>query len=134
MKTLIIVDDSGTFKRIMESILKKHFNIIGKGSSGIEGFELYKTLKPDLVLMDITMPNCDGKECLQNIIKSYPDASVIMVSGIGDDQTVKECLALGAKAFVCKSEISTTNPDDSVLIKTLNKVLNSLPTERWEAA
>lgn len=126
MKTIIIVDDSGIFQRILEGIIKPHFNVVGKALSGAEGFELYKKLKPDLVLMDITMPNCDGKESLQRILASFPAANVVMVSGIGDEVTVNECLKLGAKAFICKSDISTKSLGDSVLLTTIRRVLEGI--------
>lgn len=125
MKRIVIVDDSPIFQKIMESILKPYFQIVGRGFSGLEAVELYKTLEPDLVLLDITMPNCDGKESLQKILSLYPTAIIVMVSGIGDMDTVKECLALGAKAFVNKSQISTVAPQECELLKVVNKVLAS---------
>jgi two-component system chemotaxis response regulator CheY len=124
MKNILIVDDSKTFQKLIEMILIGKFNIVGKGSSGVEGFELFQKLKPDLVLMDITMPNCGGKECLQKIIQLDPKAKVIMVSGLADENTAEECLQLGAKAFVRKSEISQKNTsEDSTLFKTVVKVM-----------
>lgn len=117
MKTVLIVDDSRTFQRIIEQILKPHFKVLGKASSADEGFELYKTLKPDLVLMDITMPGRSGKECLQQIIEFDGTARVLMVSSLGDDSTIEACLALGAQGFVPKSQISAGDKSDSHLVK-----------------
>lgn len=128
MKTVLIVDDSGTFQRIIEKILSPHYTISGKGSCGNHGFELFQTLRPNIVLLDITMPNCDGKECLQKIIQLDPTAKVIMVSGIGDDTTVEECLELGAKAFVKKSDISSKNTGASPLLEMVNSVLGKNDT------
>lgn len=122
MKTILIVDDSETFQKIIEKILSPNFQIVGKGKSGIEGFDLYKQLSPDIVLMDITMPNCDGKECLQKILVFDSLAKVIMVSGIGDEKTVQECLDLGAKAFVNKSDISRKVLENSPLEQTVFKI------------
>lgn len=133
MKNIVIVDDSAIFQRIMEGILKPYFKIVGKGFSGIEAIELYQKFQPDLLLLDITMPNCDGKESLQKILSLYPKATVVMVSGIADELTVAECLKLGAKAYVSKSEISTANRDESELLKTVNSVLR-ISSEKLEAA
>lgn len=123
MRRILIVDDSRTFQTIIERMLSPYFSIVGKGSSGIEGFDLYQKLKPDVVLMDITMPNCDGKECLQKILNYDPTSKVIMLSGINDENTIQECLDLGAKAFVNKGDLSLTAPDRSPLLKTLNELL-----------
>lgn len=122
MKNIIIVDDSRLFRKVMESILAPYFKIVATGACGLEGFDLYKELKPNVVLMDITMPNCNGKECLKKIIEFDPLAKVIMVSSIGDEQTVKECLDLGAKAFIKKEEISKNDSNNSALVKTTLQV------------
>lgn len=117
MNTLLIVDDSKTFQRILEQILKPYFEVVGKGNNGLEGFELYKKHKPDLVLMDITMPDCNGKESLQRILAEFPTAQVIMVSSIADQPTVEECLRLGAKGFVPKEKVSTGDGKGSPLVQ-----------------
>ncbi len=130
MRSLLIVDDSRTFQTIIERMLNPYFSIIGKGSSGIEGFDLYQKLKPDLVLMDITMPNCDGKECLKKILAFDSTCKVIMLSGINDENTIQECLAIGAKAFVNKGELSLTALDKSPLLKTLNDVAENIEARK----
>lgn len=124
MKNLIIVDDSRMFQKVLQKNLSPFFQVVGVGSSGEEGYELYKKLKPNLVLMDITMPNCSGKEALKKIIEEDPSAVVIMVSSIGDEHTVNDCLALGAKAFVKKEDISFHDTENSILIQTIIRVAN----------
>jgi two-component system, chemotaxis family, chemotaxis protein CheY len=124
MRRILIVDDSRTFQTIIEKMLTPYFTIVGKGSSGIEGFDLYQKLKPDVVLMDITMPNCDGKECLQKILEFDSACQVVMLSGINDEKTIQECLNLGAKAFVNKGDLSLAAPERSPLLKTLNEILS----------
>lgn len=106
MRKVLIVDDSRTFQKVMERLLSAQFEIVGKGASGLEGYELYKKLKPDIVFMDITMPQCSGKEGLKMIMDFDPAAKVVMVSSLADKQTVDECLSLGAKAYIRKDEIS----------------------------
>lgn len=133
MKNIVIVDDSAIFQRIIEGLLKPHFKIVGKGFSGIDAIELYQKHLPDLLLLDITMPNCDGKECLKKLLSLHPNATVVMVSGIADELTAKECIQLGAKAFVSKGQISTANRNDCDLVKTINSVLRT-SSEKLEAA
>lgn len=124
MKTVLIVDDSRTFQRILEQILKPHFIVVAKANSADEGFEFYKTYKPDLVLMDITMPGRSGKECLQQIISFDRKARVLMVSSLGDDSTIDSCIALGAQGFVPKNQISATDQSDSKLVKAAQNAVN----------
>lgn len=132
MKTVLIVDDSRIFQKLIEQIMATKYKIVGKGASGVEGFDLYQKLKPDLVLMDIVMPNCNGKDCLRKILEFDPAARVIMVSSVGDEATVEECLRIGAKAFVVKSDISYTDSANSKLVNTANEILAS--QEKREAA
>jgi two-component system chemotaxis response regulator CheY len=68
MKTIIIVDDSKVFQSVVEKILRPYFKVIGKGASGNEAFDLYQKNKPDIIFMDITMPNSSGIEGLRKII------------------------------------------------------------------
>jgi DNA-binding NarL/FixJ family response regulator len=132
MKTLLIVDDSKTFQKLLEQVLCSHFLIVGKGSNGNEGFSLYQQHRPDLVLMDITMPNCSGKESLEKIIKLNPDAKVAMVSGIGDEQTALECKRLGAVIFINKDKVSLSVEGRNYLINTLLDIMQ--PDKSKEAA
>lgn len=112
MLRVLLVDDSPAFLKILEKILSSSFEVVGKASNGLEGFEMYTKLKPDLVLMDITMPHANGKECLSNIISLDPNAKVIMVTSIGDEATLNECISLGAKGFVSKDTISIKLPTE----------------------
>jgi DNA-binding NarL/FixJ family response regulator len=132
MKTLLIVDDSKTFQRLLEQILSTHFKVVAKGSNGHEGFSLYQQYLPDLVLMDITMPNCSGKESLEKIIQFNAKAKVAMVSGIGDDQTALECKRLGAVIFINKDKVSLSAEGKSYLLNVLLEILQ--PPNSKEAA
>ena len=122
-KTILIVDDSPTFRRILASMLSINYQVVGTGSSGFEGLELFKKLKPDLVLMDITMPNCSGKEALEMILKADPKASVIMVSGLADNSVITECLSLGAKGFIPKNTVSVSETN-SRLVQLIEEIIN----------
>lgn len=124
MRKLLLIDDSTMFLRVLESILQEHCVVVGKAQDGILGFEMYQKLKPDLVLMDITMPNLSGKDCLKKIMAFDGNAKVIMVSSIGNEGTVKECLSLGASGFVIKDTISLVRDDGNRnLLQTINSVL-----------
>lgn len=129
MKNLLIVDDSKVFKNILGKILKPYFNIVGTGSNGNEGFELFVKLRPDLVLMDITMPDCSGKESLERILKQDPTAIVVMVSGIGDEQSINDCRRLGAKGFIVKESITLSDKENSLIVKTISSLFEQQSRE-----
>lgn len=103
MKTVLIVDD-GTFMRILiKGMLNKNgYEVIGEAEDGNIAIEKYKQLKPDLVTMDITMPNKDGIDALKEIIEYDENASVVMVTSMGQDSYIKEAIKQGAKGFVVK--------------------------------
>lgn len=132
MKNIIIVDDSKLFKNVMCRLLEKHFNIVGTGSSGFDAIELVQKHRPDLILLDITMPNCSGKEGLAQIMKIDADAKVVMVSALGDEQTVQECLKLGAKAFISKEQISYELKDSTQMIEVFHEIIDK--KFAWEVA
>jgi DNA-binding NarL/FixJ family response regulator len=120
MRTILLVDDSKVIARLLESLLKSEFKILGHAKDGNEGFQMYQTLKPEVVLLDVTMPNCNGKECLANIMKLNPAAKVIMVSSLSDEATIGECLRLGARGFITKDKISAKDSTSSTNYLLLN--------------
>ncbi|OCT11172.1 two-component system response regulator [Paenibacillus pectinilyticus] len=100
---IIIVDDAA----FMRALLKDHLislghEIVAEGRNGHEGVHLYKQYKPDLVTMDITMPELDGILALKEIIKFDPRASVIMCSAMGQQKLVIDSIRAGAKDFLVK--------------------------------
>ena len=102
-KKVIIVDDSNflakQIKKFMEEEMK--FEVLGLGKDGNEAVELYKEHKPDLVTMDLTMPNKDGKQAIIEILEEFPDATILVVSAVKGN-TMLECMKLGAKGYVEK--------------------------------
>ncbi len=101
--SIVVVDDSKfltrTIKSFMEETMK--FEVVGVGHNGNEAVELYKKLQPDLITLDITMPEKDGEEALMEIITEYPDAKIIMMSAVRGE-TIMACLNAGASGFIEK--------------------------------
>ncbi|MBP5449755.1 MAG: response regulator [Spirochaetales bacterium] len=100
---VLIVDDLAFIKLIIKDTLEKTgFEVAGEASNGIEAVEQYKRLKPDIVLMDITMPRMDGIQALQEIMKFDSAAKVIMCSALGQQKLIIQSIQLGAKDFIVK--------------------------------
>ncbi|MFN7729287.1 MAG: response regulator [Bdellovibrio sp.] len=124
MRRVLIVDDNKTLQKIIARIVASKLHVLPFGSDGNEGVELFIKHRPDLVLLDITMPNCNGKQCLEKILSIDPAAIVIMVSGLSDETTVSDCLGIGAKGFINKSTISLQNENSkNSLMDTIEKFL-----------
>ena len=102
-KNILICDDAAFMRMMIKDILTKNgYNIAGEAENGAKAVEKYAELKPDLVLMDITMPEMDGIEALKKIKNSDPNASVIMCSAMGQQAMVIESIQSGAKDFIVK--------------------------------
>jgi two-component system chemotaxis response regulator CheY len=78
------------------------FEIVGEAENGLMAIEKYKELQPDIVTLDITMPEMDGLQALRVIKKLDPSASVVMVSALGQEARMKEAIIYGAKGFIVK--------------------------------
>ncbi len=99
----LVADDSAFARKNISQVLEKlGGSVVGEASNGVEALALYGTLHPDLVLLDITMPQLDGVETLRQIIEQDKNARVIMVSSIGHKEMVWKAICLGAKSFVTK--------------------------------
>lgn len=104
-KKVLLVDDSITTAKQLEQIIGGFpgYEIVGHAKNGAEAVKLYKTLKPDIVCMDIVMPLMDGLQATRAILQSDKDAKVVMISslgGVGDK--VVEALKVGAKNVIAK--------------------------------
>ncbi|MBF0286738.1 MAG: response regulator [SAR324 cluster bacterium] len=103
MARILLVDDSafivGTLRPFLES---EGHEIVAVGTDGNEGVALFQEHHPDLVLLDITMPNKDGRACLEEILELDAKAKVIMVSAIQDMKIFMECMKKGALNFIQK--------------------------------
>lgn len=102
-KNILICDDAAFMRMMIKDILTKNgYNIAGEAENGLKAVEKYNETKPDLVLMDITMPEMDGIESLKAIRAKDPNACVIMCSAMGQQAMVIEAIQSGAKDFIVK--------------------------------
>ena len=102
-KKILLVDDAAFMRMMIKDILVKNgFTVCGEGQDGLEAIEKYKALQPDLVIMDITMPNMDGLAALKEIKKEFPNAKVVMCSAMGQESYVVDAIKSGAADFIVK--------------------------------
>ena len=102
-KKILLVDDAAFMRMMIKDILVKNgFNVCGEGQDGVEAIAKYKELSPDLVIMDITMPNMDGLNALKTIKKDYPNAKIVMCSAMGQESYVVDALKNGVSDFIVK--------------------------------
>ena len=101
--SVLIVDDALFMRMMIKDILSKDgLDVIGEAENGVEAVKKYAELRPDLVTMDIVMPEMDGIEAVRNIMKLDPAARVLMCSAMGQQPLVVEALEAGAKDFIIK--------------------------------
>lgn len=102
-KRILIVDDAAFMRMMLKDIITRAgYEVCGEASNGNEAVRKYKELKPDLVTLDITMPEKDGIQALKEIRADYPDAIAIMCSAMGQQAMVIDAIQAGAKDFIVK--------------------------------
>ncbi len=101
---VLIVDDAAFMRSMIADIVGKQegFEVVGQASTGAEAVERYRELKPDLVTMDIVMPEMDGIEATRKIMQENPEARIVMCSALGQEALVIESIAAGARDFIVK--------------------------------
>ena len=123
MAKILIVDDSKFMRLTLKNFLEKNslnaHQIVGEAENAKQAVEKYQELRPDLVTMDIIMPEESGLEAVKKIILMDPGAKIVMVSAMGQEKIVEEALTSGAKAFITKP-IKTDE-----LLKTIDTVLSN---------
>lgn len=101
--TVLLADDDKIIRMLMKKNLEKlDFEICGEAVNGNEAVELYKKLKPHLLLLDLDMPEKNGEDALKEIIKEFPDAFVIMLTSHKQREVVGACFKFGATDFIPK--------------------------------
>jgi two-component system chemotaxis response regulator CheY len=102
-KRILIVDDAAFMSMMIKDILIKNgFNVVGEAENGAVALKKYKELSPDLVIMDITMPEVDGIQAVKNIKKVDASSKIIMCSAMGQQAMVIESIQAGAQDFIVK--------------------------------
>lgn len=100
---LMVVDDSNIMRRAIAQYLDSfELELIGMAGDGRAALELFDQGVPDLVTLDVTMPEMDGLACLQEMLKRRPEVKVIVISALADEATALRALKLGARAFINK--------------------------------
>ena len=103
MKRVLVVDDAAFMRVSIKNMLSKNdYEIVGEAENGKIAVQKFQELAPDIVTMDITMPEMDGLASLKEILALNPSANVIMVSAMGQESMVREAVLSGAKGFIVK--------------------------------
>lgn len=103
MGKVLIVDDAAFMRMMIKDILEKNgYEIVGEANNGLKAVEIYKQEKPDVVTMDITMPDMDGIQAVKAIKEFDPAAKVIMCSAMGQQTMVMDAIKSGARDFIVK--------------------------------
>jgi two-component system chemotaxis response regulator CheY len=102
-KRVLVVDDANFMRMIVKDTLTPSgFEIAGEATNGAEAVKKYSELKPDLVTMDITMKVKDGLEAAREILAADPNARIIMVTALGQEKMLLDCISIGVRDFVVK--------------------------------
>ncbi|KOA21393.1 chemotaxis protein CheY [Clostridium homopropionicum DSM 5847] len=116
---VLVVDDSNFIRLNIVNYLKNNnITVVGEASNGNEAIELYKKLRPDIVTMDITMPDMDGVEAVKKIMEIDSNAKIIICSAVGQQVKVIEAIKAGAKSFLLKPL------NEEKMIIEINKVIS----------
>lgn len=115
MKRILVIDDAIFARRILKDILTHHgHQVVGEGVNGAEALSLYKEHHPDIVFMDVTMPDVDGIAGLRMIKEYDQEAKVVMVTALGKNSVLDELYFLGAQDVIVKP----------ISIQTVRNILN----------
>ncbi len=116
--TIMVVDDSPFASKQIQNIVEEHgYEVIGYAKNGEEGIELYKELKPDVVILDIIMPGIDGLETAEILMKNNPKVKILMASSLCDSGTLEEVRSIGLKYLIPKPI------ESNILLATLELLL-----------
>lgn len=117
-KKVLLVDDSPIIHNLLRKTLESNgYEVCGDAKNGKEGVEMFETLLPDLVFMDITMPVMDGIEAARIIKDKHKDAKVIMLTAMGDEEIISQAGSVGVDVFLKKPF------DDYKIISAISKLL-----------
>lgn len=118
MARVLVVDDAAFMRMMLTNMLVKGgHEVVGQAENGKQAVEMYSSLLPDLVTLDITMPEMDGLEALKLIMAKDPNAKIVMCSAMGQQAMVLDAVKSGAKDFIVKPF------EDSKILETVAKVV-----------
>ena len=101
--SIVIADDNGVMRTILRSMLRgEEYEVIGEARNGVIAVDLVNRLKPDIVCLDVVMPEKNGLEALGEIKTARPETEVVMITGNADPETVQESIQNGASGFIIK--------------------------------
>lgn len=101
--TVLLCDDSRALRMLAAGQLEEAgFEVAGEAGNGLEAVAQYQAIRPDLVLLDLVMPECDGRQALARILHADPQARVVILSSLGAQSDIEDCLRLGAKSYLQK--------------------------------
>lgn len=119
---LMIVDDSGIIRnritRLASTLTSLSINVVGQAKNGREAVDLFASAQPDIVTMDLTMPEMDGVECTRRLVDMCPDVRILVVSALSDKPTALKALKNGASGFLYKPF------SDGQLINAIEELVN----------
>jgi two-component system, chemotaxis family, chemotaxis protein CheY len=123
MARVLIVDDAAFMRRVLRDIIEDAgHEVVNEAATGEEGLELYRSLKPDLVTLDLVMPGEGGKAALKAILDHDPQARVIVVSAVGQKDDMEAALKAGASDFLIKPF------EKEAVVKTMQRLLAAVDT------
>ena len=103
MAKILVVDDAAFMRMMLKNILNANgHEVVGEATDGLQSMEQYVQLKPDLVTMDIVMPQMNGIDATKMIVHRFPDAKIIMCTAVGQQAKVLEAMNAGAKGYIVK--------------------------------
>lgn len=102
-RTVMIVDDALFMRNILRGIVsEKGYTVVAEAASGIDAMRSLHATQPDIILLDIILPDANGLELVESILKDSPGSKVVICSAIGQEAVIQKALANGAKAFLQK--------------------------------
>ncbi len=102
-RRVLIVDDVAFVRKTLAEILNAaHYQVVGEATDGAEAIDMYERLRPDVVTMDVVMPNMSGIEATKRIIKAHKGARIVIISAMGQESLVMEAINVGARDYVLK--------------------------------
>ncbi len=101
-KVLVIDDSPMVFKAVKRALEPEGFELVGQAFNGQEGLELVSVLKPDAIVLDITMPIMDGIQTAEHLLRRDPATKIVIMSAMGDEELVNKARRIGVKFFLTK--------------------------------